>query len=186
MNIKRKNLWVLIAGAGIWLALPGVALSDAPPPSDPAVNLPVHLPVNLELTTVPEQPAVLNPCQILLSAFRTDNGEAVTGTISVEIRPVSPKIRQMDPEWYRNVETFEPGRTRILHNFRIAGEYELAGYIRTPTGEDYKVSRRVQVVDNGAVGFWSETAVKSGLFVILTVGLFLLAGKFAARRKSSS
>ena len=153
---------------------PGIAISDAPPP------------VKLELATVPEQPAVLNPCQILISAFRTGNGEAVTGVISVEIRPVSPKIRQMDPEWYRNVETFEPGRARILHNFRIAGEYELVGHVRTPAGEDYEVSRRAKVVDNGAVGFWSETAVKSGLFLVMTIGLFLLAGKFASRRKSSS
>jgi len=139
-------------------------------------------PVKVEISTVPAQPAVLNSCQILVSAFGAGDNEAMTGKLSVEIRPVSQKIRQLGSEWYRNVRPFEPGRMRILHNFRIAGDYELTARLET-SGGTYETTRRINVVDNGEVGFWSETGVKSALFVLMMIGLFLLAGRFAVGSK---
>lgn len=139
-------------------------------------------PLTLEISIIPEQPAVLTPSQILVSVIpRTSGTPPPDGSLSIEIRPVSQKIRQIGSEWYRNVEPYEPGHYRVIHNYRIEGDYELVPRIESAGNTIIGTSRRVTVQMQGAVGFWSETWIKSVLFIILVIGLLFIAGRFAAQ-----
>lgn len=127
----------------------------------------------ISLSVIPEQPAIFAPVQLILEATGSTARAPGEGQFHVEIRPDDPALRTLPAEKHPVTERLSNGKFRLIHNFRIAGTYQITAHFNGTDGQSATLSQTVQVQEQAGIGFWSETILKSILFVLAVLVLII-------------
>jgi len=138
----------------------------------------------VELTVSPRHPSLFSPAQIRLRVKPSVSGQTPSGTVSFEIRPTDPKLRSLGSERIDSADWITPDTAQTIHNWRIAGAYEVVATLASPDGSSSTATVPVTVVEGGQLGFWSETWLKSLLFVVLSLIVLLFSQRTSGKPSS--